>query len=115
MAALTPTPLPSRTGEGSAESSECMIPTLRGRPTEYDEERHAVPLIVFPLPRSAGEGLGEGGPPVLSALCHRRPPSPDLRRLLEGVGELQDTEVVVMTTDDLDSDRQPLGGEAAGD
>src|SRR5712691_8604635 len=40
---------------------------------------------------------------------------PGLRCLLEGVGELQDAEVVAVAADDLQADRKPFGGEAGGD
>src|SRR5439155_14389336 len=39
---------------------------------------------------------------------------PELGGLLEGVGELQDAEVVAVAADDLDADRKPFGGEAGG-
>lgn len=37
-----------------------------------------------------------------------RPPFPCLSRLLESVGQLQDSQVVLMPADDLDSDRQTV-------
>jgi len=40
---------------------------------------------------------------------------PELRCLLEGVGELQHAEVVAVAADDLQADRKPCGGEAGGD
>src|SRR2546428_13991589 len=40
---------------------------------------------------------------------------PGLRCLLEGVGELQDAEVVAVAADDLQADRKPVGREAGGD
>src|SRR5438094_9596723 len=40
---------------------------------------------------------------------------PELGGLLEGVGELQDAEVVAVAADDLDADREPVGREAGGD
>src|SRR5688500_17530778 len=45
----------------------------------------------------------------------RRAPPPDLGRLLEGVRELQHAPVVLRAPDDLDSHRQAVVREAAGD
>src|SRR6267378_4360197 len=39
---------------------------------------------------------------------------PELGGLLEGVGELQDAEVVAVAADDLQADRKPFGCEAGG-
>src|SRR5207247_7324737 len=48
-------------------------------------------------------------------LCRKRWAAfPELGGLLEGVGELQDAEVVAVAADDLDADRKPFGGEAGG-
>src|SRR3981189_461578 len=48
-------------------------------------------------------------------LCRKRGAMfPELCCLLEGVGELQDAEVVAVAADDLDADRKPFGGEASG-
>src|SRR2546421_12499991 len=46
--------------------------------------------------------------------CERRASWPDLRRLLEGVRELQHAEIIAVTPDDLDADRQPLRRERRG-
>src|SRR2546426_4312100 len=40
---------------------------------------------------------------------------PELGGLLEGVGELQDAEVVAVAADDLQADRKPVGRESGGD
>src|SRR5882762_383191 len=40
---------------------------------------------------------------------------PELRCLLEGVGELQHAEVVAVAADDLQADGKPFRGEASGD
>src|SRR3989475_4882897 len=40
---------------------------------------------------------------------------PELRCLLEGVGELQDAEVVAVAADHLQPDREPVGRESGGD
>src|SRR6267143_2271606 len=49
-------------------------------------------------------------------LCRKRGAAfPGLRRLLEGVGELQHAEVVAVAADDLQADRKPVGREAGGD
>src|SRR5438876_6962800 len=49
-------------------------------------------------------------------LCRKRGAAfPELGGLLEGVGELQDAEVVAVAADDLDADREPVGREAGGD
>src|SRR5438552_18487324 len=48
-------------------------------------------------------------------LCRKRGAAfPGLRCLLEGVGELQDAEVVAVAADDLQADREPVGREAGG-
>src|SRR5882762_1493859 len=49
-------------------------------------------------------------------LCReRRAALPELRCLLEGVGELQDAEVIAVAADDLQADRKPFGREPGGD
>src|SRR5256712_7033579 len=49
-------------------------------------------------------------------LCRKRGAAfPGLRCLLEGVGELQDAEVVAAAADDLQADRKIVGRKAGGD
>src|SRR5437879_11015110 len=49
-------------------------------------------------------------------LCRKRGAAfPELRCLLEGVGELQDAEVVAEAADDLQADRKIVGREAGRD
>src|SRR6478736_1761766 len=62
--------------------------------------------------RRAGREREESRQRQGSHLRDRRPALPDLRRLVEGVGELQHAEVVAVAADDLDAHRQIVRREA---